>query len=163
MPYPLAAAAAVFSTACPPSLIPSWIQDINTLAGLISFAMTVGVWWQVRNVRLSFRTRARLPQLVDDLRLQRQLLEDMLGTAPLPAVGVQRTLATAGALLGHALPVAPRRTQHSVHGAMRALALAAHAVGAGAPPRGRELAAAFGALCTAEVDLNQVSLDLNWT
>lgn len=39
-----ATAAAVLAAACPQSLFPSWVQDLNTLVGLISFAITIGTW-----------------------------------------------------------------------------------------------------------------------
>ncbi len=158
----LVTAAAAFAAACPPSPIPQGVQDVNTLAGLMSFAITVGVWWQVRIVRLSFRTRARLPQLVDDLRQQRQMLEDLLKTSTPSPVNAQRALATTVALLGNALSVVPKRSKRCLKDARRAVMVAARELGMDGAARRKELAAAFAALCVVEVDLNQVSLDLQW-
>jgi len=164
MPLPLvASAAAAFTAVCPPSLIPSWIQDLNTLAGLIGFAITVGVWWQVRHVRHSFRSRARIPQLADRLKQQRRTLEALLQQSPDSIVGVQQVLSVAGALLNNALPVLPRRCKRSTKDALRTLAQASRVLDDGGLARKKAVAAAFGALCAAVVDLDQVSLDLKWS
>ncbi len=70
-----ATAAAALLAACPPSLIPQWVQDINTLVGLIGFAITLVVWWQVRSVQLSFQAKARLPGLADAIGASRKELD----------------------------------------------------------------------------------------
>ncbi|WP_431258126.1 hypothetical protein ACQ86G_26820 [Roseateles chitinivorans] len=70
----VAKAAVALLAACPPSLIPQWVQDANTVAGLIGFAITIVVWWQVRSVRLSFQAKARLPGLADAIGAARKTL-----------------------------------------------------------------------------------------
>lgn len=49
------------------SNIPQWIQDINTIFGVVGFFITLYVMREVRSIRNSFRSRARLPEIVKDL------------------------------------------------------------------------------------------------
>jgi len=161
--HAIAEGVAAFMVACPPSLIPPIVQDLNTLVGLVGFAITLGVWWQVRAVRSSFRTRARLPQLVSDLQAQLQCLEKLIGDSAPAELDTQRVLASAGALLRSAIPVAPKHSRKAVRHAIKALDGAATEATQGDASRHRRLLDAFGALCAAAVNLDQHALDLNWT
>ena len=161
--HAIAEGVAAFTVACPPSLIPSVIQDLNTLVGLVGFAITLGVWWQVRSVRLSFRTRARLPQLVSDLRAQLHCLEKLIGESAPADLDTRRVLASAEALLRSAIPVAPRHSRQAVRHAIKALDSAAAEATRCTASQHRRLLEAFGALCAAAVNLDQHALDLNWT
>lgn len=50
-----------------PSVFPQWAQDINTFLGLVGFIITVYVLIEVRSIKRSFMSRARLPEIVQAL------------------------------------------------------------------------------------------------
>lgn len=49
------------------SQIPQWIQDLNTVLGIVGFFITVIVMLQVRAIRKTFCAKARLPKVIADL------------------------------------------------------------------------------------------------
>lgn len=51
----------------PTSIFPQWLHDLNLVLGVIGFAITVIVMWQVSAIKRSFRSRARLPEVIRDL------------------------------------------------------------------------------------------------
>ena len=46
---------------------PKWINNLATIATIVGFLITVYVSWSVRSIRHSYRQRARLPELSQDL------------------------------------------------------------------------------------------------
>ncbi|MFN7122367.1 MAG: hypothetical protein ACK4NM_10075 [Hydrogenophaga sp.] len=50
------------------SAIPMWLQDLNTILGIAGFVITVVVMIQVAAIKRSFRSRARLPEVIKDLQ-----------------------------------------------------------------------------------------------
>ena len=158
----IAMAAATLAVVCPPSLIPQWIQDINTAAGLISFAITIGVWWQVRNVRLSFRSRAQLPSITEKLTLSLAALDRMLEEPAVPWPPLRQELLSASARLETALPFATPESREIAKVAIRDIRetvgrvdLDSSRVAVGADD-GRN------ALNRALIHLSQASADLQW-
>ncbi|MDH0866132.1 hypothetical protein [Mitsuaria sp. GD03876] len=157
-----ATAAAALAAACPPSLIPVWIQDLNTLAGLISFAITVGVWWQVRNVRLAFRSKARLPMLAIELGIARESLDKALRSTPVSLLELHKILGQAAALLASAKGLGPLDSSVHIREAMGAVQRARDRLTRSLPYDAGALSAALGALKAAETGLEQSSQDLEW-
>ena len=51
-----------------PSIIPQWIQDLNTVLGIAGFLITVIVMFQVASIRRSFKSRAILADLIKELQ-----------------------------------------------------------------------------------------------
>jgi hypothetical protein len=115
----LALAAAALLAACPPSLVPQWIQDVNTLVGLVGFAITIVIWWQVRNVKQSFRSRARLPDITGDLKTKVVDLSALLDRPQPPWIVLRAALSSISATLEIALPFAPPRARTPVRDAIR--------------------------------------------
>lgn len=50
------------------SAIPMWLQDLNTILGMVGFVITVVVMIQVASIKRSFRSRARLPEVIKELQ-----------------------------------------------------------------------------------------------
>jgi len=51
-----------------PSIIPQWLQDLNTVLGIAGFLITAIVMFQVAAIRRSFKSRAILPDLIKELQ-----------------------------------------------------------------------------------------------
>lgn len=64
------------------NIVWQWIQDIDTLLSLLSFFVTLYVWWAVREIKNTFFTRARLPEYLKDLEMARSALSVSLDQWP---------------------------------------------------------------------------------
>lgn len=64
------------------SLFPQWLQDVNTAFGLVGFAITVVVMCQVWSIKSSFRSRARLPEIISELEKSGSALNKSLNDWP---------------------------------------------------------------------------------
>ena len=60
------------------SVFPQWAQDLNIALGFVGFFITIVVMVQVWSLRRSFRTRARLPEIVRDMEAIGSLLSAAL-------------------------------------------------------------------------------------
>lgn len=49
------------------SVIPQWLQDLNTALSLLGFLITLYVLFEVKRIKASFKARARLPDLIREL------------------------------------------------------------------------------------------------
>lgn len=49
------------------SWFPQWLHDTGLALGLVGFVITLIVMWEVRTIKRSFRSRARLPEVIRDL------------------------------------------------------------------------------------------------
>jgi len=157
----LAKAAAALLAACPPSLIPQWIQDANTLVGLIGFAITVAVGWQVRNVRQSFRSRARLPAITKDLEIKVLGLSALLDSPKPPWIVLRAALSSTSATLEIALPFAPSRARTPVREAIRYAAEAVADLDGEKAGASKASARARDELHRALLHLNEASVSLH--
>lgn len=45
------------------SMLPSWVVDIATIATILGFFLTIMVWYQVKWIKLSYKNKARLPEI----------------------------------------------------------------------------------------------------
>ncbi|ANH66910.1 hypothetical protein [Mitsuaria sp. 7] len=158
----LATAVAALLAACPPSLIPQWIQDLNTLVGLIGFAITIVVWWQVRSVRLSFQAKARLPGLADEICASRKELDKASKAAGTTRQDLHQMFGGIATLLATAGELMPSRSRAPVNEAI--LAVKAARVQLDSTPRchALDLGKTLGALKAAETGVFQTSLALDW-
>ena len=159
--HAIAEGVAAFTAACPPSLIPSVVQDLNTLVGLVGFAITLGVWWQVRSVKRAFRSKARLPALISEL-------DSVCLDLGLAIDSAQENTQALHVLLGHSagLLAAGRKLGSSDARPMVNAAIAAvHRARRGMNRNNEDweqLAVALGALKAAETSLGQDIKDMNW-
>ena len=91
-----------------PSIFPQWAQDLNTSLGLIGFVITVVVMLQVAGIRRSFRSRARLPEIVKDLETAGSNLNRTLDGWPSKKNDARSHIKVAASLLQAATPLLPR-------------------------------------------------------
>ncbi|MCC5044727.1 MULTISPECIES: hypothetical protein [Xanthomonas] len=71
------------------SIVPQWLQDIETLASLIGAILTLLVLRTVSEVRLSFQRRTRLPEISRDLAKYASDLNAALGAADIISAKTQ--------------------------------------------------------------------------
>lgn len=158
----LAKAAAALLAACPPSLIPQWIQDVNTLVGLIGFAITLVVWWQVRNVKLSFRARVHLPHIADKLQISLDLLDELLNEPELKWLPLRKAFSAASARIETALPYASTTSRRAATDAIQTVADMIHRIDSNPSRITLDTSDARIAIERALTHLSQASDNLFW-
>jgi hypothetical protein len=82
--------------------------------GIVGFFITLIVMFQVRSIRLTFRARARLPQITKDLRKAGSVLSANLGSWPLRKNDGHAQIKVASSLIDGALPFVPRASRRSM-------------------------------------------------
>lgn len=65
------------------SVFPQWVQDINTGLSILGFAVTLFVLFEVKYIKNSFLSRARLPEVIKDLEKAGSILNGNLGQWPI--------------------------------------------------------------------------------
>ena len=158
----LATASAALLAACPPSLIPQWIQDLNTLLGLIGFAITIVVWWQVRNVKTSFQAKARLPFLATAIGASCEELDAAMKKTDVTKPDLHLIFGQVSALLATARVLMPKRSRSPVDEAIDAVKAARRQLSGTQPWHAADWGTALGALKAAQIGVMETSLALDW-
>ena len=104
------------------SLFPQWLQDLNTSLGIVGFGITVYVMFQVGSIRRSFLSRARLPEIIKELRKAGSALNDNLAQWPSRKNDARSQVKIAASLLQSALFLVPRDARSSLETLHRRLA-----------------------------------------
>ncbi|WP_208279768.1 hypothetical protein [Massilia oculi] len=106
------------------SYLPQIIHDINTVAGITGFFITVLVMLQVRSIRQTFLARARLPQINKDLRKAGSELNKHLTNWPNHKTNGHQQIKIAASLIDGALPLIPRSARRESKAIKKKLAQA---------------------------------------
>ena len=93
------------------SFFPQWLQDINTALGLIGFVITVVVMIQVGTIKRSFRSRARLPEIITELEQSGSALNKALDGWPARRNDAQSHIKIAASLIQSTLQFVPNPTK----------------------------------------------------
>lgn len=104
------------------SIFPQWAQDLNTSLGIIGFVITVVVMLQVSGIRRSFRSRARLPEIVKDLKAAGSSLNRTLDDWPSQKNDARSHIKVAASLLQAAVPLLPRDARQVINASHSKLA-----------------------------------------
>lgn len=107
------------------SIFPQWAQDLNTALGMAGFVITVFVMTQVAGIKRSFRSRARLPEIVKNLELAGSGLNATLEGWPGRKNDARSPIKVAASLLQAALPLLPSETRSSIKSVQKKLAVSA--------------------------------------
>lgn len=91
-----------------PSAIPQWIQDINTGLSLLGFGITLYVLFEVKFIKSTFLSRARLPELIRDLEKAGSVLNGQLGQWPAQRNEALCQIKVAASLLKSASAMVPK-------------------------------------------------------
>lgn len=81
------------------SIFPQWMQDLNTGLSLLGFVITVMVLYEVRDIKNSFRRRARLPEIFHELSRLSKDLNAHIYNLPSERNKVRELIRQAGILL----------------------------------------------------------------
>ena len=93
------------------SYIPQVVQDINTVMGIVGFFITLIVMLQVRSIRQTFRARARLPEMIKELKKAGSALSVSLSGWPHGKNVGHEQIKVASSLIDDALPFVPRASR----------------------------------------------------
>ena len=142
--------------------IPQIVQDLNTLMGIIGFFITVVVMLQVRSIRQSFRSRARLPQITKDLSKAGSTLNKELAGWPANKNGGHEQIKVASSLIDDALPFVPRNSRGRIKVINKKLKVASrdfYNLHYDSPDAVWDL---YSDIQVVIVSLNQIEKDLKW-
>lgn len=87
------------------SIFPIWLQNTNTVLGIAGFFITVAVMIQVASIKRSFRSRARLPEVVKELEKAGSLLNKYLDSWPARKNDALTQFKIASVLVRSAIPL----------------------------------------------------------
>lgn len=95
------------------SFIHPWIQDINTILGMVGFCITIVVWLQVGTIKKSFKSKALLPDIVSDIEKRGSALNISINDWPKSRNEVKATIKAVDSLLNTALQflVSPEKNE----------------------------------------------------
>lgn len=60
------------------SYLPQWLVDSGTILGIVGFFITIWLLWEAKQIRNSFIRRARLPEVIRELKNNTKLLSTHL-------------------------------------------------------------------------------------
>lgn len=104
------------------SVLPQWLQDVETTLSLIGFVLTYVVFQAVREVRLSFQRRTRLPEIRRDLVKFASSLSTALAASDKESVKIEVRAATA--ILKTARRLLPKDDKSEVTAILRRIDIA---------------------------------------
>ena len=107
------------------SIFPQWLQDLNTAFGLVGFLITCYVMHEVASIRRSFRSRARLPEIVADLQSAGSGLNGVLADWPSRKDEARVPVKNAAHLLRASISLVPRNARADVKRLQKNVASAA--------------------------------------
>lgn len=97
-----------------PSVIPQWIQDVNTGLSLLGFAITLYVLFEVKFIKDTFLLRVRLPELIRDLTKAGSTLNGHLGEWPAQRNEALCQIKVAASLLKSASIMVPKTEKNEL-------------------------------------------------
>lgn len=110
-----------------PSIIPQWIQDVDTGLSILGFIITLYVLAEVKLIKNTFLSRARLPELIKDLQKAGSTLNSHLGGWPSQRNEAVCQIKVAASLLKSASSIMPKAERGELLQAHRKLKNAAQA------------------------------------
>lgn len=146
----------------PTSVIPQWLQDLNTVLGMVGFLITIAVMYQVSAIKRSFRSRARLPQIIKELQRAGSSLNETLADWPERKNDARAHLKVAASLLQATLPLLPRASRAAlklVHRKLVSSIRSFNEVTFDSPDAAWDL---YSDIQSSITHLNQAMRNLNW-
>lgn len=109
------------------SVIPQWVQDVNTGLSILGFGITLYVLFEVKFIKNNFLARARLPELIKDLAKAGSTLNGQLGEWPAQKNEALCQIKIAASLLKSASAMVPKTESKELARTHKKLTDAAHA------------------------------------
>lgn len=144
------------------SFFPYWLQDINTALGLIGFVITVWVMIQLGSIKRSFRSRARLPEIILELEQSGSALNKALAGWPTQRNDAHSQIKVASSLIQSALQFVPNPTKRRAKFTQKKLETAARKFTEREYNNAGAVWDLYSDIQSTIVSLNQVNRNLNW-
>lgn len=144
------------------SVFPQWLQDINIALGLIGFVITLVVMIQVGTIKRSFRSRARLPEIITELEKSGSALNKALDGWPARRNDAQSHIKIAASLIQSTLQFVPNPTKKQAKLTHKKLETAAKTFTESKYDSAGAVWDLYSDIQSVIVSLNQATRNLNW-
>jgi hypothetical protein len=144
------------------SIFPQWAADINTAFSFVGFLITGYVMVEVRFIRQSFRSKARLPEIITELERVGSTLNALLANWSSGRNDALLTIKNAAVLLKTAAALLPRSERAEpmrIHRRLREAARLFHQPQFLGHDSGWDI---YSDIQSSITSLNQVRRNLNW-
>ncbi|WP_448677286.1 hypothetical protein [Delftia acidovorans] len=153
----------LYSTEIPlNSFIPQWVQDINTAFGLVGFVITVVVMLQVWSIKRSFRSRARLPEIISELEKYGSALNKSLNEWPAQKNAAHHHIKVAASLIQSAVQFLPNPARKKAKTMQEKLEAAAKTFTYSKYDRADSVWDLYSDIQSIIVSLKQAARNMNW-
>ena len=146
----------------PQSLFPQWLHDIGLIAGLLGFLITVVVMWEVRAIKRSFRSKARLPEVTRDLEKIGSALNGTLENWPSKRHLARGHLKVAASLINATLPLLTNPERKLAKSMRHKLTIAARQFEDQRFDNAAEVWDLYSDIQSTIASLNQVARNMKW-
>lgn len=145
-----------------PSIFPQWLQDLNTALGIAGFVITVVVMFQVSTIKRSFKSRARLPEIVKELEQAGSALNATLAAWPAQKNNARSHIKVAASLLQAAVRLLPREERAPIKSLEKRISNAAKDFNCRRFDNPNEAWDIYSDIQSSITHLNQSVRSLNW-
>jgi hypothetical protein len=130
--------------------------------GIVGFFITLAVMIQVRSIRLTFRARARLPQIIKELQKAGSALSTSLGNWPARKNDGHGHIKVGSSLIDSAIPFVPRASRRKIVQINKKLSTAVRQFSDSRYDRQDPVWDLYSDIQVVITSLNQVEKNLNW-
>lgn len=103
------------------SFFPKWVEDINTGFSILGFLITLYVAYEVRDIKASFLSKARLPEYIKDLKTVGSSLSASLNNWPTDKNTAHEQIKIAVTILISSSPIIPKRDRSTIDDTIKKL------------------------------------------
>jgi hypothetical protein len=150
-------------------MFPQWVQDLNTglsllgvLVTLASFIITLIVFFEVKDIKNSFRRKAILPEITRDLSKTASSLSSSLGSWPEQKYEVISQIKIAISLLKSAKKILPKEEAQEIEKLILKLDRAVNASGDSRSPEAEAAWDLYSDIRSAVTTMEQLSKNTKW-
>lgn len=105
------------------SFFPKWVEDINTGFSILGFLITLYVAYEIREIKSSFLSKARLPEYIKDLKTAGSNLSTSLNNWPAEKNSAHEQIKIAVTILSSSSSIIPRRDRSTIDETIKKLKL----------------------------------------
>lgn len=145
-----------------PSAIPQWIQDIETGLSLLGFGITLYVLFEVKFIKNTFLSRARLPELIKDLQKAGSVLNGQLDQWPAQRNEALCQIKVAASLLKSASTMLPKSEREELLKTHKKLTSAAQSFSSQQPLSTDSIWDLYSDIQSSIASMTQVSKNNRW-
>lgn len=101
------------------SVIPQWLQDLETGLSILGFFLTYVVYRAVSDVKKSFQQKARLPEIVKDLSKSGSEISKALSSSPIDEMTAKTEIKAAASIIRMTLKLLPSEQKKELNGVLK--------------------------------------------